>query len=62
MSDYVLDRVREKVTERESQPAEQHEFLPRHPFGRPRRSADPCPRASGCWELNPPQVPGSLPN
>ena len=39
MSDYVLDRVREKVTERESQPAEKRELLPtvlfRHPADRP---------------------------
>ena len=35
MSDYVLDRTREKVTERESRPAERRERLPRNPFRQP---------------------------
>lgn len=35
LSDYVLGRVREKLTERESQPAEQRELLPRNPFRQP---------------------------
>ena len=35
MSDYVLDRAREKLTERESEPAEQRERLPGNPFRPP---------------------------
>ena len=35
MSDYLLDRTREKVTERESEPAEQRERVPRNPFRQP---------------------------
>ena len=35
MSDYLLDRTREKVTERETQSAEQRERLPRNPFRQP---------------------------
>ena len=35
MSDYVLDRTCEKVTEREFQPAERRERLPRNPFRQP---------------------------
>ncbi len=35
MSDYLLDRPREKVTERESEPAERPERVPRNPFRQP---------------------------
>ena len=35
MSDYLLDRTREKVAEREAQCVEQRERLPRNPFRRP---------------------------
>ncbi len=35
MSDYLLDRTREKVTERQSQPTQQREFLPTNPFRQP---------------------------
>ena len=35
MSDYLLDRAREKVPERESRPAERRERLPRDPFRQP---------------------------
>ena len=37
MSDYVLDRTRERVTERESRPAERRERLSRDPFRRPEK-------------------------
>ncbi len=37
MSDYLLDRTREKVTERETQPAERRERPPRDPFRRPEK-------------------------
>ena len=35
MSDHLLDRAREKVTEREARPAERRERVPRDPFRRP---------------------------
>ena len=35
MSDHLLDRTQERVTERESRPAERRERLPRDPFRQP---------------------------
>ena len=35
MSDYLLDRTREKLTEREIRPVEQRERVPRNPFRQP---------------------------
>ena len=40
MSDYVLDRTREKVTERETRSVEQRERAPRNPFCQPERGPE----------------------